>query len=84
MRAMTTLIAAGLALGASMVYAGEGGRGEFGEQCAYGLSQGQRVQTDCSINFVTDRGTMLCFMDQKSAIKFMTNFAQKLKKARAA
>lgn len=84
MRAITTLIAGALLLGASVAMAGDGARGEFDEQCAYGLSQGMKVKTDCSINFVGDRGTKLCFSSQKNAIKFMSNFDENLKKARKA
>ncbi len=81
MRAINTLIAAGLALATSMAIAGEGGRGEFGDQCAYGLSQGMKVQTDCSIHFVDGRGKKLCFSTQQNAVKFMTNFEKNLKAA---
>jgi YHS domain-containing protein len=82
MRAITTtLLAATLALGATMAAAGEGGRGEFGEQCAYGLSQGMKVETDCSINFVGDRGIKYCFSSQQNAVKFMSNFEKNLKAA---
>lgn len=82
MRTLTTLITGALLLGATAVMANEGGRGEFGEQCAYGLSQGMKVKTDCSINFVGDRGTKLCFSSQKNAIKFMSNFDENMAKAK--
>ncbi|MEP7228346.1 MAG: hypothetical protein ABI785_13340 [Gemmatimonadales bacterium] len=78
MRALSTLVTGALLLGASVAMANEGGRGEFGEQCAYGLSQGQKVMTDCSINFVNDRGTKLCFSSQKNAVKFMSNYDQNM------
>ena len=74
MRAITSLITGALLLGASIAMAGEGGRGEFGDQCAYGLSQGTKVMTDCSINYVDDRGKKLCFSSHKNAIKFMSNY----------
>lgn len=78
MRALTTLAAGALLLGSSLAMAGEGGRGEFGNQCAYGLSQGMVVMTDCAISFVDDRGTKLCFSSTKNAIKFMSNYDENM------
>jgi YHS domain-containing protein len=76
-----TILAAALALGSSVATAGEGGRGEFGNQCAYGLSQGMNVKTGCSINFTDGRGKTLCFSSQQNAVKFMSNFEKNLKAA---
>ncbi len=78
---LTTLITGALLLGASVAMA-EGGRGEFDEHDAYALTKGEKVKTDCSINFVGDRGTKLCFSSQKNAVEFMSHFDKNMAKAK--
>ncbi|MEP7228345.1 MAG: hypothetical protein ABI785_13335 [Gemmatimonadales bacterium] len=81
MRALTTLITGALLLGASAAMA-DGGRGEFDEHDAYALTKGEKVKTDCKINYVDDRGTKLCFSSHKNAVQFMSRFDENMAKAK--
>ncbi len=84
MRTLTSLLTGALLLGSTAAMAAEGGRGEFGEQCAYGLSQGKTVMTDCSVNYSNGRGTKLCFSSEQAAVKFMSNYDENMTKAKKA
>ena len=54
--------------------------GQFGDNCAYNLSQGKVVKTNCSIN-ATLQGKQYCFLSADAMSKFMTNYKANLTKA---
>ena len=60
--------------------AAHGANGEFNDQCAYGMSLGMHVPTDCSINEKIG-GKTYCFSSDGSKTKFMANVKANLKKA---
>ena len=61
-------------------FAAAAAAGEFNNQCAYGLSLGMHVKTDCSINEKID-GKTYCFSSGDSRTKFMADAKGNLKKA---
>jgi YHS domain-containing protein len=54
--------------------------GEFDNNCAWGLVNGKKVPTDCSINAQID-GKTYCFGDQKAKDEFMKDPKGNLAKA---
>lgn len=57
-----------------------GAAGEFGNNCAYGLSQGVKKYTDCSVMEKID-GKVYCFSKQSVKEKFMEDPEGNLEKA---
>ena len=55
-------------------------KGEFGNHCAYGLTMGKQVMTDCKINWV-DHGKTYCFSSEEAKTNFSKDTAANLKKA---
>lgn len=60
-----------------------GDLGEFGNNCAYGLSQGAKKYTDCSVNEKID-GKLYCFSTQTAKEEFMKDPEGNLAKAEEA
>ncbi len=54
--------------------------GEFGDQCTAGLSSGQMIQTNCSIN-ASYEGKTYCFGSDESKSAFMMHPAETIAKA---
>lgn len=81
MRFKNLILAGILALTTSAAFAQvHGGRGEHDGLCAYALTQGKRVQTDCSIHLV-NRGQMYCFENTRGLSTFATDLDENIKKA---
>ena len=83
MRIKSILAASAMVLFASTALAQvTGGRGapKHDGLCAFALTQGHRVQTDCSIHLVT-RGQMYCFENQRGLSHFATNLDENMKTA---
>jgi len=57
-------------------------KGEFDNSCAFGLTQGQTVQTDCSINWTAPDGKVYCFSREASKEAFLKNPTENIQKAR--
>ena len=57
-------------------------KGEFDNSCAFGLTQGQTVQTDCSINWTAPDGKVYCFSRESSKEAFLKNPTENIQKAR--
>lgn len=55
-------------------------KGEFGNHCAYGLTMGKQVMTDCKINWV-DKGKTYCFSSEEAKANFAKDAAANVKKA---
>jgi len=71
------ILASAMALFASASYAATG---EFDKECAYGLSMGKHVSTDCSVNQQID-GKTYCFSSPEAKSKFMADASGNMKKA---
>jgi YHS domain-containing protein len=71
------LLAAVLALFATGSFAA---KGEFNEECAYGLSVGKHVKTDCSVSEQIG-GKTYCFSSPDAKTKFMADAQGNMKKA---
>ena len=41
-------------------------KGEFDNSCAMGLTEGQTIKTDCSVNWTAPDGKVYCFSSEKS------------------
>ncbi len=54
--------------------------GEFNNECAYGMSLGKHVKTDCSVNAQID-GKTYCFSSDNAKSKFMQDEKANMKKA---
>ena len=57
-----------------------GAAGEFGNNCAFGLTQGVKKYTDCSVMEKID-GKVYCFSKQSAKEKFMEDAEGNVKKA---
>jgi hypothetical protein len=55
---------------------------EFGGQCPAGLSEGKRMQGDCSISWTDKDGKLYCFANAESRVAFLADPETKLKRAR--
>jgi YHS domain-containing protein len=56
--------------------------GEFDDQCAMGLAEGQTVKTDCSVNWADSDGKVYCFSSEESKTAFLKNPEENIQKAR--
>ena len=67
---------------AGSVFASTPSKGEFNNDCAWGLTLGKQVKTDCSINY-TDKtsGKTYCFSALQAKQEFMKDPASNAKKA---
>lgn len=55
--------------------------GEFKNECAWGLSNGKHVSTDCSVNALGKDGKTYCFSTEKARESFMKDPVAHAKKA---
>jgi YHS domain-containing protein len=56
---------------------------EFGGQCAQGLAEGQRVQTNCTITWTNKDGKTYCFSNEVAKKTFLQNPVENLQRAQA-
>jgi len=56
--------------------------GEFNNQCSWGLANGKKVLTDCSVN-ATIKGKTYCFSNEQAKAEFLKNPDANLAKAQA-
>lgn len=78
-KAIIAFVASAL-LAAPAFAATEAPKGEFANHCAYGLTMGKQVMTDCKINWV-DKGKTYCFSSEEAKTNFSKDTAANLKKA---
>ncbi|HKA46725.1 MAG TPA: hypothetical protein VKD68_01090, partial [Methyloceanibacter sp.] len=57
-------------------------KGEFDNSCTFGLTTGQVVKTDCSINWTAPDGKIYCFSRESSKEAFLKNPAENIQKAK--
>lgn len=57
--------------------------GEYGNHCAYGLTTGKAVKTDCSINWKSTDGKTYCFSSQSAKESWAKDTTGNIKKADA-
>ncbi|HEX4986754.1 MAG TPA: hypothetical protein VFV71_11890 [Burkholderiales bacterium] len=60
------------------------GEPEFGGRCAWGMSQGYAVSTDCSVLWLGPDDKVYCFLDQAAKDKFLQAPKENLSRAEAA
>lgn len=81
MQIRSILLASILAISTSAAFAQiADGRNVHNGLCSYALTQGKKVQTDCSIN-ITRQGETYCFHGMKEMSAFASNFDANAKKA---
>jgi hypothetical protein len=57
--------------------------GEFNDSCALGLSEGQTIHTDCSVNWIDpDDGKVYCFSSESSKATFLKDPKGNIAKAK--
>lgn len=56
-------------------------RAEFGNECAWGLANGQHVTTDCSVKMTRQNGRTYCFSNDRAMDAFMNNPSRHLSAA---
>ncbi|WP_372928918.1 hypothetical protein [Methyloceanibacter sp.] len=60
-----------------------GSKSEFGESCAMGLADGQRVKTDCTVHWIDpDGGKVYCFSSENSKAAFLKDPKGNIAKAK--
>ncbi len=74
-----TIVAIALSLFAGSAFAAEA-KGEFNNECAYGMSMGKKVQTDCSVKQEIG-GKTYCFSSEEAKSKFMSSAEANVEKA---
>jgi len=79
MKVVALFFAASLAL-LTNAYAGDP---EFGGQCAMGMAEGRKMQTDCSVLWLGPDDKIYCFFDQAAKQKFLQSPKDNLKRAQA-
>ena len=79
MKIFSLLFAALLAL-FSNAYAADP---EFNGQCALGLSEGQKIATNCSVIWVAPDDKLYCFFNEQAKQKFMKAPKDNLQRAQA-
>ena len=57
-------------------------KGEFDNSCTFGLTKGQVVKTDCSINWTAPDGKVYCFSRESSKEAFLQNPTENIQKAK--
>jgi hypothetical protein len=62
------------------VYAGDP---EFGGQCAMGMAEGRKMQTDCSVLWLGPDDKIYCFADQTAKQSFLRAPKENLQRAQA-
>src|SRR5262249_32279861 len=58
-------------------------KGEFDNSCTFGLTTGQVVKTDCSINWTAPDGKVYCFSRESSKEPFLQNPTENIPKPSA-
>lgn len=56
-------------------------KAEYNNECAWGLANGQRVQTSCAVNMTGENGKTYCFSSDKAMAAFMKDPARNMSKA---
>ena len=56
-------------------------KGEFANSCAMGLTRGEQISTDCSVNWKADDGKVYCFGSEDSKASFLKDPQENLRKA---
>ena len=79
MKIFSLLFAALLAL-FSNAYAADP---EFNGQCALGMSEGQKIATNCSVIWVAPDDKLYCFFNEQAKQKFMKAPKDNLQRAQA-
>jgi YHS domain-containing protein len=98
MRTITSLLAAGLlACSMSAIAANERGseigpegnvvrdgtlKGEYNNECAWGLANGKHVETNCAVNMTREDGKTYCFSSDKAMANFMKEPSRNMSKAK--
>lgn len=67
--------------GTFLLAAGVAGAGEFGDHCAWGLANGKKVKTDCSVNYTGPDGKTYCFGGEVGKWKFAADPEKHIKAA---
>lgn len=56
-------------------------KAEYNNECAWGLANGQHVQTSCAVNMTGENGKTYCFSSDKAMAAFMKDPARNMSKA---
>jgi YHS domain-containing protein len=56
-------------------------KAEYNNECAWGLANGQHVQTTCAVNMTGENGKTYCFSNDKAMAAFMKDPSKNMSKA---
>lgn len=56
-------------------------KSEYNNECAWGLANGQHVQTNCAVNMTGENGKTYCFSNDKAMAAFMKDPTKNMSKA---
>jgi hypothetical protein len=56
---------------------------QFGGHCAMGMSEGQKLSTDCSVLWVGPDEKVYCFVNEQAKQKFLRSPKENLQRAQA-
>ena len=59
-------------------------KAEYSNECAWGLANGQHVQTTCAVNMTIENGKTYCFSSDEAMAAFMKDPARNMSKADSA
>lgn len=57
-------------------------KGEYNNECAWGLANGKHVETDCKVNMTREDGKTYCFSSDKAMANFMKEPQRNMSKAK--
>ena len=57
-------------------------KGEYNNECAWGLANGKHVETDCKVNMTREDGKTYCFSNDKAMANFMKEPSRNMSKAK--
>ncbi|MEO8157894.1 MAG: hypothetical protein ABI648_08865 [Betaproteobacteria bacterium] len=57
---------------------------EFGGQCALGMSEGNKIATDCSVLWIGPNDKIYCFYNEDAKRRFLQAPAENISRAQAA
>ena len=56
---------------------------EYDGDCAWGMSEGNRISTDCAVVWLSPEGKIYCFFNQAAKEKFLQAPQENLQRAQA-
>ena len=80
---MRVLMSFSLAIVLAVATPARGADAEYDGHCAYGMSEGTAISTDCTVVWLSPEGKIYCFFNQAAKEKFLQAPKENLMRAQA-